>query len=64
MLQYKHQAWFQVLVSMNIVTKIMEIERQAKIDNLTSKKSLVNAQISAYGSLKARLFVFSNSKSV
>ena len=38
----------------DIVTKLMEIERQP-ITNLTSKKSQVNAQISAYGSLKSKV---------
>lgn len=41
----------------DIVTKLMEIERQP-IDNLTSKKSFVNAQISAYGSLKSKVADF------
>ena len=43
----------------DIVTKLMEIERQP-IDNLTSKKSFVNAQISAYGSLKSKVADFQN----
>jgi flagellar hook-associated protein 2 len=41
----------------DIVTKLMEIERQP-IVNLTSKKSFVNAQISAYGSLKSKVADF------
>ena len=41
----------------DIVTKLMEIERQP-IDNLTSKKSFINAQISAYGSLKSKVADF------
>lgn len=41
----------------DIVTKLMEIERQP-IDNLTSKKSFVNGQISAYGSLKSKVADF------
>ena len=41
----------------DIVTKLLEIERQP-IDNLTSKKSFVNAQISAYGSLKSKVADF------
>lgn len=41
----------------DIVTKLMEIERQP-IDSLTTKKSFVNAQISAYGSLKSKIADF------
>lgn len=41
----------------DIVTKLMEIERQP-IDKLTSKKTFVNAQISAYGSLKSKVADF------
>lgn len=46
----------------DIVTKLMEIERQP-IDNLTTKKSFVNAQISAYGSLKSKVSDFQTAMS-
>lgn len=41
----------------DIVTKLMEIERQP-IESLTTKKSFINAQISAYGSLKSKVADF------
>lgn len=41
----------------DIVTKLMAIERQP-IDRLASKKTLVDAQISAYGSLKSKISTF------
>lgn len=40
-----------------IVTKLMAIERQP-INRLNSKQSIVNAQISAYGSLKSKISDF------
>ncbi len=41
----------------DIVKQLMEIERQP-INNLTTKKSFLNAQISAYGSLKSKVADF------
>lgn len=41
----------------DIVTKLMAIERQP-IDRLSSKKTLVDAQVSAYGSLKSKISTF------
>lgn len=41
----------------DIVTKLMEIERQP-INTLTTKKAQVNAQISAYGALKSKVADF------
>lgn len=41
----------------NIVTQLMAIERQP-IDRLSSKKTLVDAQVSAYGSLKSKISTF------
>lgn len=46
----------------DIVSQLMEIERQP-IDNLTTKKSFVNAQISAYGSLKSKVSDFQTAMS-
>lgn len=46
----------------DIVTKLMEIERQP-INNLTTKKSFINAQISAYGSLKSKVADFQTAMS-
>lgn len=46
----------------DIVTKLMEIERQP-IKNLTSEKSFVNAQISAYGSLSSKVADFQSAMS-
>lgn len=41
----------------DIVKQLMALERRP-IDNLTTKKSFVNAQISAYGSLKSKVSAF------
>lgn len=41
----------------SIVTQLMAIERQP-IDRLSSKKTLVDAQVSAYGSLKSKISTF------
>jgi len=41
----------------NIVTQLMALERQP-IDNLNTKQTTINAQISAYGSLKSKISDF------
>lgn len=46
----------------NIITKLMAIERQP-IDRLDSKKTLVDAQVSAYGSLKSKVSSFQTAMS-
>ena len=41
----------------SIVTGLMDLERQP-LDRLESKQSIINAQISAYGSFKSKLDSF------